>query len=394
MRIKIFTLLTSLFVSAILSAQTNIEEVLGEIEKNNTTLQALRQATEADKIGNRTDIYLSNPEVEFNYLWGSPAIIGNRKDFSVKQNFDFPSAYSMKSKIADMENNQAELKHKADRISILLTAKQYILDLIYYNGLHAALTTRIADAETLAALYKEKLDKGDGNIIENNKVQLTLANLRNELVRTEIEQENILSELTRLNGGTAIRMATDKYDTAVLPAGGFNEWYAVQEQKNPVLQYVKKQVGISEKQVKLNRALSLPKFSAGYMSENVAGEIFQGISVGVSVPLWENKNKVKQAKARVIADQANAEDTRIQFYGQLQNLYTKAVSLQGLVQRYRSAMENLNNTALLKKALDAGKISLLEYVTELSQYYDITDKTLEAERDYAKTVAELSAVEL
>lgn len=57
-------------------------------------------------------------------------------------------------------------------------------------------------------------------------------------------------------------------------------------------------------------------------------------------------------------------------------------------------METANSTDLLKKALDAGEISLLEYILEIGLYYDTVNQALEAERDYQKAYAELSAVQL
>ncbi|KAA6308963.1 hypothetical protein EZS27_039465 [termite gut metagenome] len=53
----------------------------------------------------------------------------------------------------------------------------------------------------------------------------------------------------------------------------------------------------------MNQAMGLPSFLAGYMSEKVVGEHFQDITLGISIPLWENKNRVKQAKAASIAAQ-------------------------------------------------------------------------------------------
>ena len=52
--------------------QNSVENVLAGIEKNNTGLIALKKKVEADKIGNRTGIFLSNPEFGFNYLYGNP----------------------------------------------------------------------------------------------------------------------------------------------------------------------------------------------------------------------------------------------------------------------------------------------------------------------------------
>ncbi|PIY32437.1 MAG: transporter, partial [Bacteroidetes bacterium CG_4_10_14_3_um_filter_42_6] len=64
---KIIIALISLTAFQInLSAQSNIDSVLAQIERNNTTLAALQKRADADKIGNKTGNYLQNPEIEFN----------------------------------------------------------------------------------------------------------------------------------------------------------------------------------------------------------------------------------------------------------------------------------------------------------------------------------------
>ena len=87
MKTIIITILI-LFTGITLNAQTNINSVLTSIEENNTTLKSLRESADAQKLENRTGIYLDNPEVGFNYLWGNPTDIGNRTDLSVSQTFE------------------------------------------------------------------------------------------------------------------------------------------------------------------------------------------------------------------------------------------------------------------------------------------------------------------
>lgn len=383
-----------LFLAVIypLSAQEYMA-VLQEIEANSTTLKALREQAETNKLANRTGIYLSNPEVEFNYLWGNPSSIGNRTDVSVKQSFDFPTAYTYKGKIAKLENQNTDLKYKSERINVLLSAKQLCIELVYYNALIKEYEVRLVDAEIIAQSYKQKLESGETNQIENNKAQMNLITVKNEITRINVEKENVLSELKRLNGNKEIAFKTSAFILSPLPAN-FEEWYVEAETKNPVLQYVRGQVEVNEKSVKLNRALGLPKFSAGYMSEKIVGEHFQGVSVGVSIPLWENKNRIKHAKSAVLTAKTVAEDTRIQFYTRLQNLFVKASNLQKTVLSYRSSLSTYNNAGLLKKALDMGEISLLDYLLEIQYYYDAINKTVTAERDFEMALAELSAVEL
>ena len=384
-----------LVVSATLNvqAQNGYETVLQQIEANNTTLAALRQQTEAQKIDNKTGLSPANPEVEFNYLWGSPSIIGKRYDLSVSQTFDFPTAYVHRNKIAGLQNKNAELLYKAERINVLLSAKQTCIELMYHNALAKEYAVRLQNAERIAEAYKIKLEKGETNVLELNKVQLNLTTMQAEVAKNEAERTLLFTELRRLNGGKEIVFTADTYPVNVLPAN-FEEWYAMAENKSPVLQYVRGQIEIDRQQIKLNRAMGLPKFSAGYMSEKVVGEQFQGVTVGMSIPLWENKNRIKQAKAQEQAATAAFEDNKMQFYNRLQGLYLKANALQQNAQKFRQSLAENGNAPLLRKALDLGEISLLNYLLEMEFYYNAVDKALEAERDFELTVAELEATEL
>ena len=383
----------ALFGSISLYAQNNINSVLTSIEENNTTLKALRETAESQKLENRTGIYLSNPEVGFNYLWGNPVDMGNRTDFSVTQTFDIPTITGMKSKVANGKNDLVEWQYKADRMNIMLEAKQYCIELIYYNALGKELNLRLEHAQTIAESYKKRLATGDANKLEYNKIQLNLSSVQGEMSRIEVERNTLLSQLKRLNGGKDVIFDESQFAQIQLPLN-FDDWFINAEQKNPVLAYIKQEIEVSKRQVSVSKAMGLPTFSAGYMSEKVVGQRFQGVSVGVSIPLWENKNRVKQAKAAVRAAESREADSKQQFYSNLQIQFNRAMGLQNTAQAYRKSLFTANSTDLLKKALDAGEISLLDYMVEIGLYYETVNQALQAEMDYQKAFAELSAVEL
>jgi outer membrane protein TolC len=371
-----------------LSAQSTIDSVLAQIERNNTTLGALQKRAEADKIGNKTGNYLQNPEIEFNYLWGND-VTGNRTDFKATQAFDFPTAYSYKNQISDIKNEQVELEYQKQRKELLLKARLVCYDLIYTNALKAELSKRIRHAQSIADAYKSKFDIGETNILEYNKAQLNLLNLSNEMEVLTIEQEALQAELTRLNGGVPISFSENEFQVAVLPTD-FEQWYMQAEQSNPLLNWLKKEVELTQKQVSLNKALSMPKFQAGYMSESVVGQEFKGVTVGLSIPLWENKNTVKYAKANARASENTASDNKLQLYSHLKVLHTKAISLQNNVSDYKMKLATFNNTELLQKAFDKGEIALINYMLELSIYYESVNNLLKLERNLNKTIAELN----
>lgn len=385
--------IVALMASVTSFAQNNVTSVLSSIEENNTTLKALRESVEAQKLGNKTGIYLANPEVEFNYLWGNPGPIGNRNDISVSQTFDIPTIFGMKSRLADNKNQLVDLQYKSDRINILIQAKQFCIDLIYYNALKKELAIRLEHAETMATAYTDRLEQGDANQLEYNKVLLNLSTVRGEMSRIDVEREALSSQLRGLNGGIDLPLESFQYGTKSLPRN-FDDWFVGAEEKNPVLQYVKEQIELSNQEVKLNKAMGLPSFTAGYMREQTLGQSYQGVRFGVSIPLWENKNRVKQAKANVFVAKAKQYEMQQQFYSQLQTLYLRASGLQQTSIEYRESFTSLSNTDLLKKALDAGEISLLSYIIEIGLYYDIVNQALTAERDYQKAFADLSAIEL
>jgi len=369
-------------------SQYKIDGILAEIEKNSTELSALREKMEAEKIGNKTNIYLQNPEVEFNYLWGHPTSIGNRKDFSIKQTFDFPTSYSYRNQISDLKNEQLYLVYQKQMKNILLKARLICVDLVYYNSLKLELSKRLIQAKNNENAYKLKLDKGEANILEYNKSLLNLLNISSELESVEIERNYLLSELILLNGGQIIEFRDSTFELVSLNPD-FEQWFASAEQNNLVLSWLKKDIKIKEATTKLNRAISLPKFQAGYMSENVIGQEFQGISVGMTIPLWENKNKLKFAKANIIASESIVVDNKLKFYNHLKALHSKIIRLQKNVNNYQKSLMLLDNSELLKKALEMGEISLIEYVLELSIYFDSVDRLYELERDMNKALAEL-----
>lgn len=390
---KYIILIAVLAVAGPAAAQQTIDAVLQQIERNNTTLEALRKQTEADKLQNKTGITLPDPEVSFDYLWGDPSSIGNRKDFGVTQSFDIATIAGSRRRVADAQNGLLDVEYRAGRMAVLLEAKQTCIQLVYYNALKAELEQRLAHAQAVADFYDRQLADGNANRLEVNKARLSLSAAQGELRRNEVERTNLLAELQRLNGGEPIVFEQAAYAQPVLPQD-FEAWYDEAAAANPVLAYARQNVELKRREMKLGKLSGLPQISAGYMSELVPESNFRGITLGLSVPLWSNRNRVKQAKAAVVAAELQQKDATVQFYERLRNQYSRTLGLQRTAGEYRKALAELDNTQLLRKALDAGEISLLDYIVELGLYYTTVDEALAAERDYELALTELQSVML
>ena len=366
--------------------------ILPEIERNNTSLRALQQEVEAEKEANHVGIVPSNPEVEFNYLWGSNAL-GQRMDVSVSQSLPLSQVFGYQARLAKKQDLSAELRCKVERTAVLLQAQQTCINIVYCNAMLHEYGKRLSHAQTLAEAYQQKFDAGNANALEYNKVRLNLATAQGEYQRLMTERNTLLEQLSSLNGGEAIAL-NDSVFAAVLPPADFEAWYAEAENRSPMLQYVRQQVEVANADARLSKAEWLPELKVGYMTEGLSGDYYQGLSVGVSVPLWQNAHRVRQAKASAMAAQLRADEQKQLFLSTLRTQYAAVMGLQKTWQGYHDALRMTNSADLLLQALQAGQISMLEYMMELSIYYDATAQALAAQRDYYTALAELQSVAL
>ena len=370
-------------------AQSSIDQVLRNIETNNKSLQANTKMTDAQKLEAQTGKFLANPSVEWEQMWGNRNNPGSEYTLTVKQSLDFPTTYSNKNKLANLKANTIGFQSAAYRQQLLLNAKQTCIEIIYLRKQKSLLDERLANAETMFALYKKRFESGDANQLELNKIQLELLNAQNQSRLNKAALTAAEEQLRNLNGGKPIT-----FDATDYPAGeeliNFDQLQAAFMDADPNLKSLTGNQEIANREVKLSRSLTLPKFDVGYKrnaaSDHVASN---GFMVGVSIPLFENKNTVKKTKAQAEFATASLEDNRLNLKTNLQQLYQQAEALQISRADYAKVLEQQRNIELLNKVLNAGQLSVIDYFTELSTIYDSHQSYLDVEKEYHSILAQL-----
>ena len=375
------------------TAQTSTETILRQIEANNPQLKAAAAEADAEKIENRSRALLENPEFEFNYLWGADGI-GNRRDFRVTQAFDVATLTGMKSRQVAGQNEMSALKYKSERLNVLLEAKQACIDLIYYNALKAELSTHLEQAQTLVTSFEKRLKAGGANVLDLNKAKVHLTTVRGQISQVEVERQTLMATLKSLNGGQDVALEDCDYGLAENLPADFDSWYESASQKNPVLEYVRQEVTLGQKQLSIDKTAWVPELTVGYMSELTTADKFRGVTVGVNIPLWSNANKVKQSRAKIAAAESRKVAAEQQFYFDLLAQYNRAASLKANSELMRASLSETDSRDYLLTAQSKGEISMIEYLVETDQYYEALEQTLTAERDYHQALAQLNAVEL
>lgn len=383
---KISCTLLALSLCTLLPAQESFGRILQEITQHNTTLSATRQRIKAEKLSHYTGIFPQNPELEFNYLWGQPAAMGNRQDFTVKQSFEFPTVYLHKSKVAGFKSEQSNLEYQIQLSDIRYQATQLCLQLTFQNAITAELRRRQHYAEEIAQAYERKLTMGQAGRLELNKAQVFLMTVSKRLEMAIREREVLMAELIRLNGGNQLLFNDSTFASADLPLD-FDDWFAALSGNIPELLWVERELSVASAELRLAKAQQLPGFFAGYMSETVVGQQFRGITMGMTIPLWEQKNTVRQARAKSEAVRFHADDRMMWYRSELKSLFDKALSLEKSIADFRLKLQAYSNNDLLKIAFDYGELSLSELMMELSAYHESYTLLLELELELGLTVA-------
>lgn len=379
-------------------AQTSgIDAVLQQIEMNNKELQANAQLISSQKLENKTVNNLPDPTLSYAHLWDSRNSNETVGELVISQSFDFPTLYATRGQVNRFKTDALDSQSTAFRQQILLQAKEICLDIIMLQRQQVLLKERLKNAQELSEMYAKRLATGDANILETNKINLELLNVRTEARMSETALNNKLKELSALNGNqpltignrpTAEAIGSMEYPAAPLPTN-FQQVCDDLLAADPTLQAFSGESAAARKQILASKQGWLPKLELGYRRNTESGHPLNGVVVGFSFPIFENRNKVKIAKTQALNIDYLKENTALQASATLWQLYEEARNLHTSMEEYQLTFQQQEDLSLLKQALVGGQISMIEYFVEVSVVYQSKANLLQLENLYQKAMAQI-----
>lgn len=370
----------------------DLELILQDIDDNNPYLIAERRYTETKNLEYRTGLTPANPSISYGYFPGNKSAPGTKETLDIMQSFDFPTVYIHKKKLAENQMDQMAYLQGSIRQDYLLVAKTTLLEFIYLTKKDQELSFRKSMAEKLVADFEKKMEEGKGTIIEINKARLELLNAKNALNVNKASRIRIIEEITQMNGG--VRIDLDQLVYPVREIIHLDSLITFSLDRTGRIKALGSANAVAEREEKIQKARSLPSFEMGYGSEKIASEAFHGARIGMTIPLWENKNKIKMAKAQVEYTRSVEVSIIAEFTSGIRQDYVLVEALWSNLEEYRRTLDNLNDHEILKKSLDSGQISSIEYFLEVAFYYQMIDQYLEIELEYQVVLARLYKYEL
>jgi outer membrane protein TolC len=374
-------------------AQFVIDSLLKTIEANNKSIKSSAKYWQAKGEEFKSGLTPYDPQVDYDYMYGSPIGAGNQRDFAITQRFDFPTVYRRKKFLSGVQIQQTEKQQQVHRQEILLHAKLIALELIYLNKKALELSQRLNNTSELVNNLQKKIDQGELIVLDLNKAKLQLLNIRNDIALNTNLIQTITTKLTELNGGIPIEVAETTYPI-VPPLTEFSILDSRIEANDPVLKIYQLDIDIMRKQLLVQKSLVLPKIETGYHSQGILGQRYKGLHAGITIPLWENNNKIKAAQANLDYAIANAETQFNKHRLENKGYYNQMVGKYNALIEYKQMLSSISNTTLLNKALNLGNITLIQYFYEENFYYSSNEKYLQLELEFHQAAANLYKFQL
>lgn len=374
------------------SADNEIDRVLTLVAQNNLTLKAQKHEGEAQVLDVKASNALAGPSVEYSPFFKEGYGGVAESELVVSEEIEFPTKYAMRRKQATLLQESTGHAYDKERRDILLQAKLLCMDIIRTNQTIGMLQQRMDGSNTLKEMYAKRMEAGDANILEVNKVELDCMEVGMLLTEMQNERIQLLQQLQQLNGGQAIEVKAMEFpeEAAITDYDTFVKMALLSDAD---IQMAEASLRSAMHEVSASRKEWLPNITMGYRRNTEMKEQVNGVLVGLSFPLLGNGNKVKAARSRQKSAEIQVEQARLEKETQLRSCYQQMMSMQQVLDH--SDVKMMQQTlSLLSKALQHGEISALQYYTEINSIYEKLQRHINVHCQSVKLNAELHKNEL
>ncbi|MDE5871998.1 MAG: TolC family protein [Muribaculaceae bacterium] len=337
------------------------------LSRNGDRLQ-ISVAQNAKDLESHTLANAPDPKIEGDYMW-MPEGVDNRWNVAIGYEMEWPGVYKSRSNLGkamrDANAAEADAGVYEKYVEILKEIGTYLYAERRIEMMrHIQLAT---DSLHNAAVRATK--GGQMSRLDLSKITLEQGRVNTLIANLEAEKSGSEGSLKTLNGGydcTALLNSIDR-EWVMTPTHSLEE-YLEEARTNPELKKAISDLEVADRNIGVAKAEGLPSISVGYHHDFEDAMHFNGATLGISIPLFSNRGKVKAAKAaKAVAEyQVNVSTDKVE--SEITALYDE---VQLIDQALKVPMEVFSTTdynTLLLKAYRGGELSLTDYLQERSWF--------------------------
>ena len=322
-------------------------------------------------------------------------------NFNINQGIPNPAYFKSLIKLSESNIKSSELQLKIYQTELAANTKTSYYQLSFWIEEIRLLKELLAIYENVLKASALRYKTGETNALENYNAESKVNEIKAQLRNAE---EDYRIELNRLKVFTADSSVTAIADTSLVEKQIQVSFDTAAITANPTLAFIKQQIDIANREKAVEQSRLKPDFSVGYFNQSLvgyqtvdgvdkyydAGHRFQGVNLGISIPIFARAQKEKVKAAEVNRVRREAELTNYQY-----NLQAELTRLFGELQKQRVQISYYRNTALpqanliinqAQKAFTAGEIGYYELTQSLNNAVIVKQEYTKLLNQYNQTV--------
>lgn len=318
------------------------------------------------------DVFTDSPSGEF-YTVG------------INQSFQLPTVYKRQYELQRGQIGLAQTEKRIAETDIRFRVRTLYLALQYAEALRQQYLFQDSVYNQLRLIAGRQFTAGQIDYLSKAYAESQAGEVRNQLAQTVADGQTITRQLGRLSGRPEpIQvMALARNATGVAVADADSSVFG----QNPSLVLLRQTEAISQQQIGLERARSLPGLMVGYYNQSSRETPTQlRFRFGLTLPVWFG-----QYRSRTAAAQTGLQLARQRTSAQVQTLSVDLQQAQGDFAKFRTALDYYETTGLAqaddlintaRRLFQAGQSDYVSLLRTSNDAYAIRLRYLDALRNY------------
>jgi cobalt-zinc-cadmium resistance protein CzcA len=259
------------------------------------------------------------PKTDVSLMFGQyNSIQKTDNNITISQVIPFPNLFGRQKGLNKAMITSATLKESISKNELAFQVKQVFNQLLYLKLMHQLLLQHDSLVRDLSRITNVQYKTGEGTLLAKTSAETQVLEIQNLTTRNEADIKIALNHLQLLCQSELITdVQGDLQDFAADP-----EIDSVISSQNPSLNYSKHQVEVANWQRKVETARAMPDLRIGYFNQTLigtqnvdgqdqyfgSGKRFQGLQIGVSLPLVIAPHAARTKAASIATEVARKQN--------------------------------------------------------------------------------------
>lgn len=349
---------------SVIASASETGSIVDEVIMNNPGLAAEKAALRAEVMARVADNRLAATELSFGYKWPSVRSGETKLEAEISQSFDWPGAYGARRRAERSAEQALKSGLEASTRALRLQTSLLLCRIIDANLRCDMLRTIVNNLDSLHGSMHTMLRERQITELDHRKVALEEVSMKQQLAEVESTRAAALEELATLNGGSLPAASAELRTYPELTLLPLEKYLNA---PTPEIMALRQQAETMALDARTERMALYPGLSVGYAFEREGAEYFHGISLGITLPSFSAKPRAEAARWQARALQLRAEQAATDRRVRIATDHSTALLTEKLLADYSYAFGS-DYPTLLKRSLDGGQLSYIEYFSELNFY--------------------------